>query len=50
MPEVKPRPLYEPHDFQGREGVLGGNCTICCGPITEPWHNLDFDMKRKCLP
>lgn len=33
------RPLYEPHDFDGIPGIIGGNCRTCGGPIVEPWHN-----------
>ncbi len=32
------RPLFEPHDFEGFPGIIGGNCRICGGPIVEPWH------------
>lgn len=39
MPKhVKMRPLFEPHQFNGTPGIIGGNCRECGGPITEPWH------------
>ncbi len=31
-------PLFEPHNFKGVPGVIGGNCVICHGPLVEPWH------------
>lgn len=30
--------LYEPHPFEGPEGVIGGNCLRCWGSVTDPWH------------
>lgn len=35
------RPLYEQHEYTGTPGLLGGNCRVCGGPVTEPWHRLD---------
>lgn len=31
-------PLFEPHEFDGTPGIIGGNCRVCHGPIVEPWH------------
>lgn len=33
--------LYPDHEYTGTPGIIGGNCRVCGGPITEPWHRMD---------
>lgn len=38
QPPAPSRPLYEQHPYRGPEGLIGGNCLTCGGPVVEPWH------------